>query len=232
MKKLVLVVAAVFVITGLAAPVQATPITGASSGTFTAWTCTSGCGGLNTAEIWWGDGSYANGSRLAIIPVNFSSTGYGTPFVIADLKWRNSVDTSGTWNPNPFATTATINFNFTDPVSATNHAFVLSSIYETPNPENDETLLPSLAGLSFNLGNGYVIDTFTYNVIGAGSLSGLTWTGNECIGNCTAGYLESDLQIKAVAHYTPPSVPDGGATLVLLGGALIGLGALRRKFRV
>jgi hypothetical protein len=27
-------------------------------------------------------------------------------------------------------------------------------------------------------------------------------------------------------------VPDGGATLMLLGGALVGLGALRRKFRV
>ena len=30
----------------------------------------------------------------------------------------------------------------------------------------------------------------------------------------------------------PPSVPDGGMTLMLLGGALFGLGALRRKFRV
>jgi hypothetical protein len=27
------------------------------------------------------------------------------------------------------------------------------------------------------------------------------------------------------------AVPDGGATLMLLGGALMGLGALRRKFR-
>jgi hypothetical protein len=31
--------------------------------------------------------------------------------------------------------------------------------------------------------------------------------------------------------YAISSVPDGGATLMLLGGALIGLGALRRKFR-
>jgi hypothetical protein len=28
------------------------------------------------------------------------------------------------------------------------------------------------------------------------------------------------------------TVPDGGATLMLLGGALLGLGTLRRKFRV
>ena len=29
----------------------------------------------------------------------------------------------------------------------------------------------------------------------------------------------------------PVATPDGGTTLVLLGGALTGLGALRRKFR-
>jgi hypothetical protein len=37
-----------------------------------------------------------------------------------------------------------------------------------------------------------------------------------------------------LSHYTllnHTQVPDGGATLMLLGGALVGLGALRRKFR-
>ena len=36
---------------------------------------------------------------------------------------------------------------------------------------------------------------------------------------------------NAELHTNPASVPDGGTTLVLLGGALTGLGALRRKFR-
>ena len=37
-----------------------------------------------------------------------------------------------------------------------------------------------------------------------------------------------------ISHYTVfgavPTVPDGGATLMMLGGALVGLGALRRRF--
>jgi hypothetical protein len=32
-------------------------------------------------------------------------------------------------------------------------------------------------------------------------------------------------------EFVPAAVPDGGTTLMLLGGALVGLGALRRKFR-
>ena len=39
---------------------------------------------------------------------------------------------------------------------------------------------------------------------------------------------------QGMSHYTlfnPTSVPDGGMTLILLGGALVGLEALRRKFR-
>jgi hypothetical protein len=33
-------------------------------------------------------------------------------------------------------------------------------------------------------------------------------------------------------EFVPAAVPDGGTTLMLLGGALVGLGALRRKFRL
>ena len=33
----------------------------------------------------------------------------------------------------------------------------------------------------------------------------------------------------ALFNYEPRDVPDGGATLMLLGGALVGIGALRRK---
>ena len=39
------------------------------------------------------------------------------------------------------------------------------------------------------------------------------------------GLTAFDMQVTATA------VPDGGATLMLLGGALVGLGALRRKVR-
>lgn len=39
---------------------------------------------------------------------------------------------------------------------------------------------------------------------------------------------------KGLSHidvFTRTAVPDGGMTLMLLGGALVGIGALRRKFR-
>jgi hypothetical protein len=45
---------------------------------------------------------------------------------------------------------------------------------------------------------------------------------NSVDGNGLSGYM----------LYNPTSVPDGGMTLMLLGGALVGLGALRRKFSV
>jgi len=37
--------------------------------------------------------------------------------------------------------------------------------------------------------------------------------------------------LSHISAYNKTTVPDGGATLMLLGGALVGLGALRRKFR-
>ena len=48
-----------------------------------------------------------------------------------------------------------------------------------------------------------------------------------------AGWLRTnvDLNNNGQDFGAPLSVPDGGATLMLLGGALMGLGAMRRKFR-
>jgi hypothetical protein len=42
---------------------------------------------------------------------------------------------------------------------------------------------------------------------------------------CASGISVTDCQSQLLY------VPDGGATLMLLGGALMGLGILRRKFR-
>ena len=41
----------------------------------------------------------------------------------------------------------------------------------------------------------------------------------------------NDLPEVLSIDVTRGTVPDGGTTLMLLGGALVGLGALRRKFR-
>ena len=43
--------------------------------------------------------------------------------------------------------------------------------------------------------------------------------------------LESVGGFSSARYFGATSVPDGGMTLILLGGALVGIGALRRKFR-
>jgi len=48
--------------------------------------------------------------------------------------------------------------------------------------------------------------------------------------NLTQGQARP-LDRQDVLYYDPQTVPDGGTTLMLLGGALMGLGALSRKFR-
>jgi hypothetical protein len=55
-------------------------------------------------------------------------------------------------------------------------------------------------------------------------LSG-TWSYTR--GNTGGGGLSN---LKLYTAGTGTSVPDAGTTLVLLGGSLIGLGALRRRF--
>ena len=47
-----------------------------------------------------------------------------------------------------------------------------------------------------------------------------------------ANDLPEQLRAETVGQITTFSVPDGGATLSLLGFALVGLGALRRKYSV
>jgi VPDSG-CTERM motif len=79
------------------------------------------------------------------------------------------------------------------------------------------------------------VNTFTTNVLNAfGGEDAAMADGAEQYGvyalnltatECAPGYTGSNCQDQLVY------VPDGGMTLMLLGGALMGLGALRRKFR-
>ena len=69
-----------------------------------------------------------------------------------------------------------------------------------------------------------------------GSNGSLVWFVNGALGDVVlpSSYVPVGAQGGGLSHitwFTPVTVPDGGATLMLLGGALVGLGALRRKFR-
>ena len=65
-----------------------------------------------------------------------------------------------------------------------------------------------------------------------------TWTRNDGPGALAPDWSRIGTDIthqgpfNATFSLTGTAVPDGGMTLLLLGGALIGLGSLRRKFRV
>jgi hypothetical protein len=114
----------------------------------------------------------------------------------------------------------------------------------------------SLAGKSFEYvdlwmtGNGTIgpiLNNFTINGVNFGTYSTLgtldqlfedstglfgditatgsfTFTGN-------GGSEQPRIWVRTGSPKDLPAVPDGGTTLLLLGGALTGLGALRRKFR-
>ena len=75
------------------------------------------------------------------------------------------------------------------------------------------------------------------------SVSGITYPVNLCADpgcNLSSGsqtwaldYFNGvGIEAFSVDNFDVSVVPDGGMTLVLLGGALVGLQALRRKFRV
>jgi hypothetical protein len=69
---------------------------------------------------------------------------------------------------------------------------------------------------------GSGLDQFNGLILEAGS-----WTLyiQDTVGADALDFISAELKV------TTPSVPDGGTTLALLGGALTGLGALRRKLR-
>jgi hypothetical protein len=77
---------------------------------------------------------------------------------------------------------------------------------------------------------------FAYVLGKYGSNGSLVWFVNGALGEVSlpGSYVPPGTQGGGLSHiswFTPVTVPDGGATLMLLGGALVGLGALRRKFR-
>jgi len=84
--------------------------------------------------------------------------------------------------------------------------------------------------IRFNL-----IDLQDWDDVVAALNLGLANPGEDVVGGLRIGlHVQglSDGKSESYVNGPPTSVPDGGTTLSLLGGALLGLGLLRRKFNV
>ena len=91
----------------------------------------------------------------------------------------------------------------------------------------------SLGGITAYTGPaGYQYVVFHWG--GQGGYWGAYYLGGQSISFSTPPQLVTGAFVggfSSARYFGTTSVPDGGATLMLLGGALVGLGALRRKFR-
>jgi hypothetical protein len=99
--------------------------------------------------------------------------------------------------------------------------------------------------LSFNTSGGASAqftsgDTLTYTITGVGVDAGLTAADFLCLSTPAGGHgpFDSAAHVQGIGNggsgWVEPSggnsTPDGGATIVLLGSALLGLGLLRSDF--
>lgn len=97
----------------------------------------------------------------------------------------------------------------------------------------------SVGGFTFDLISSVISGQSTHavSVAGTGTVSGngfdptsIIWnwsTQDPSSGHKVTG--EPVFSFSAAAGAIPPTVPDGGTTMMLLGGALMGLGLIKRK---
>jgi VPDSG-CTERM motif len=79
-----------------------------------------------------------------------------------------------------------------------------------------------LAGLMLHDGAGNIVNFYSINDETSGTNEGPVSTPNNASGS-PGGLSNFDFLLE-----TAPNIPDGGTTVMLLGGALAGLGLLRR----
>jgi len=106
------------------------------------------------------------------------------------------------------------------PIEDSNHLFLFDNLfYSSGNSglglDND--------GMVFNLANGDYV-----GVCGTGCATG-GFPYNLNVVDTTGNYTHNNEGIGV--NFTAENVPDGGMTMMLLGGALVGLETLRRRFR-
>jgi hypothetical protein len=105
---------------------------------------------------------------------------------------------------------------------SSNGLLILASA-DSPAPSNGVNLASEWVTLSFTYGGSFANFASLTSQLNSGSLQlGLHVTGIAPTGN-------SNSFVTQIPPGNTPGVPDGGATVVLLGVALAGLGLIRRR---
>jgi hypothetical protein len=108
-------------------------------------------------------------------------------------------------------------------VTAVGGTFSLTDKGGDPLPLTDEDGNPVSRSVTVSLSDG------TSESFAASSFRGFTSDGPSI--KSLSFSSDDAIAFPTLDHFYVGRVPDGGTTLVLLGGALTGLGVLRRKFR-
>lgn len=210
------------------ASVQAVTFDGTSSGTFQNPVGPGGMvvSGIGTSTVLFGDGAnFGTGpSSLSFLGSAFS-TPAETLFSLGQLTYFNGTTTVGSEMNN---VDLQITLSFTSP-SGLNEIFSYPLLITmTPNSSGsaagdaDFVTLPSFSQTVFtDAGINYTLE------VGFGQFTG----SGYILGNEFHVYENASATAPLVGRITEniPGVPDGGSTLLLLGGASALIGVLRRK---
>jgi len=204
-------------------------VNGASAGSLTIGTQSGG------NEFPFGDGLGNNYEQV------YNQSDFSSPITITDISFFDTVDgsTPTTWAPGTYTfylstTTAFNNLTGSDE-GADNQlfgSFTLSGAVPSPeitfngtgfnyNPANGNLLL-DIQSVTTGSGTAY-LDAMNGD---AGTLFNRWYNNNSAVEN---GPFSDGWGLVTAFSYGPQSVPDGSSALVLLSGACMALGAVRRK---